>query len=205
MMPTSLSRFDADSDWWEKLGLRGDASKPTGPYEHRLARAAHDVLRAHPPTAFASGDGAAPLSLEDVVALVDAAAAEAKREHESEWERDAEEQRRIGWEKIEGSLAGSDADDRISIGRWAGISRGEAIAWCWNLFQYEPHGFVHPGTEVRARALNSLRAGDIPEVFGYPERARELKARGVLPREYRRYREALGSKIAPVPLAPTDE
>ena len=73
-------------------------------------------------------------------------------------------------------------------------TRGEAAAWCWNLFQYEPHGFVHPGSQLRAEALTQLRAGGLPEVFGYPERASELAGRGITARQYRQHREELGSR-----------
>lgn len=88
-----------------------------------------------------------------------------------------------------------DADKPIVAGRWAGFTRGEATAWCHNLFQFEPHGFVHPGSEVRVRALLALRAGQLSEVFGYPERARALRDSGLTPRSYREHRVALGARI----------
>ena len=99
----------------------------------------------------------------------------------------------LGWAKIEETLADPNADRVITEGRWAGFSRGDANAWCWNLFQYEPHGFTHPGSQVRHEAMQKLQTGGVPEVFGYPERARELAARGLTPREYRRHQEALGA------------
>jgi hypothetical protein len=64
----------------------------------------------------------------------------------------------------------------------------------WLLFRRlaTAHGFVHPGSEVRICALHELEAGGIPSVFGYPERARELEARGLTPQQYRGHKEALG-------------
>lgn len=105
----------------------------------------------------------------------------------------AEERRAQGWREVEAALSAADADEAITVGRWAGFSRGVARAWCWNLFQYEPRGFVHPGTQVRHEAMQELLNGGIPEVFGYPERARKHADRGLNPRSYRVLREALGS------------
>ncbi|WP_053352399.1 hypothetical protein [Leucobacter musarum] len=96
--------------------------------------------------------------------------------------------------RVAGAAASIDAELRITDGPWEGFTRGRAIAWCWNLFQYEPHGFVHPGSEVRVRAWLQLEAGGLPAVFGYPARARELEGNGVTPTSYRELRKALGSR-----------
>ena len=113
-----------------------------------------------------------------------------------------EELRSEGRRLVESALTAPDSDELIEEGRWAGFTRGRAIAWSWNLFQYEPTGFVHPNSEVRFIALKKLENGGIPAVFGYPERAREHEARGLTPLQYREYRDALGTRIHPEAVRP---
>ena len=173
------------STWWEALGLQLIPS--------RSHDATESVLRSVNPIEFASvgSDTEAALSLEQVTARIEAETPEAALCEQ----RAAAQRRAAHLAEFESAFTRADAQAEVTHGRWAGFTRGEAAAWCWNLFQYEPHGFVHPGSEVRARALAELRAGGVPEVFGYPERARELVNRGVTPREYRRHRKALGSPM----------
>ena len=154
-------------DWWTKLGLAV------------TSRTQEDLLRAHPPTGF--GD----LTLDDLAA----------RAAEIENVAALDEERIRGDLRTAQALAASDADIVIEEGRWAGFTRGEAIAWCWTLFQYEPHGFVHPGTQVRLEALAELEGGGIPEVFGYSQRARELAASGSAPLQYRAAKHASGARV----------
>jgi len=169
--------------WWESLGLRGPLDL-SGDISER-------VLREYQPVGFAPvGNDGEVLSLEQVVGLIEAAAGEAK----SRRERAVAERRTADVAEFEAAFELSGSDTIVEHGRWAGFTRGEATAWCWNLFQYEPHGFVHPGSQVRGEALINLRAGGLPEVFGYPERARELTNTGLTPRQYRQHREALGAK-----------
>src|SRR5690606_37641022 len=93
------------------------------------------------------------LTVAQLKALVEEAVADAEQKAERRREADAEERRRYGWARIEEALSAPDADQVVAEGRWAGFTRGEATAWCWNLFQYEPHGFVHPGSQVRQEAM----------------------------------------------------
>lgn len=171
-------------EWWEPLGLRG----PLG----LRSAAAEQVLRGHRPVGFApvTGDADAMLSLDQVIGLIEIA----EREAEQEQQRAATDRRVVDEAAFEAAFEVPSADAVVEDGRWAGFTRGDATAWCWNLFQYEPHGFVHPGSQVRAEGLVKLRAGDLPEAFGYPERARELAKTGMTPRQYRRHREALGAR-----------
>lgn len=102
-----------------------------------------------------------------------------------------------GWERErqEGALANSDLAEEITTGRWAGFTRGEAIAWNWNLFDYEPQGFIAPASQLRMESIRKLKNGDIPEVFGYPERARELADQGITPLQYRESQKAQGKTV----------
>ncbi|WP_449279753.1 hypothetical protein [Leucobacter sp. GX0328] len=152
---------------------------------------AERVLREHPPIGFTSKDDDRPLSLEQVAAMIEAAAQELERQRELA----SIERREADLAEFEAAFDQPNAGDVVERGRWSGLTRGEATAWCWNLFHYEPHGFVHPGSQVRAEALATLRSGVLPEVFGYPERARELIEKGVTARRYRQLREELGSPM----------
>ncbi|MBC9937028.1 MULTISPECIES: hypothetical protein [unclassified Leucobacter] len=121
--------------------------------------------------------------------------AEAERQYEYEAKQAralaAEQRRSLGREKIEAAYMSMDAGKAITEGRWAGFTQSDATAWCWNFFQCEPRGFVHPGSELRIRSMMQLEAGGLPEVFGYPERARALEELGLTPRAYRQHKEAL--------------
>ena len=180
-------------DWWGALDLSYHRIPVTTRHELEVEQAALAVLAAHPPVGFAGDLEGGTLTAVQLKALVERAVANAEEKAECQRGADAEERRRSGWARIEEVLSAADADQVVVEGRWAGLTRGEATAWCWNLFQYEPHGFVHPGSQVRHEAMQKLQAGGLPEVFGYPERARELVSRGLTPREYRRHKEALGA------------
>lgn len=39
---------------------------------------------------------------------------------------------RYGWEKLGAAYSLVDADEVITEGRWAGFTRGDAIAWSWH-------------------------------------------------------------------------
>lgn len=105
----------------------------------------------------------------------------------------AAERLRLGAQKLDEAYAAADAEVVVSEGAWVGFTRADATAWCWNLFQFEPHGFVHPGSQVRAEALALLVRGGLPEVFGYPVRARVHTEAGLTPRSYRAHQVALGA------------
>lgn len=182
-MRPSNTQSTSRNDWWELLGLRG-------PLGSRVSDSAERMLRQYIPVGFATTDGGDVLNLEQIVELISVADEEAERKREHE----AAERRAADVAAFETSFTLPNAGVTVDEGRWAGFTRGEATAWCWNLFQYEPHGFVHPGSQVRAEALAKLRAGSLPEVFGYPERARMLAESGMTPRQYREHREALGSR-----------
>ena len=192
MSTTRFSHYRSD-DWWRQLGLGYQGLVLTSRHEHRISEAVLAVLRAHPPVAFAGNGENTPLSTDDMAALISAATDEADRVGEEERRLAAETRRAEGQARVEAALAIPDAGAVITDGRWAGFTKGEAFAWCWTLFQYEPHGFVHPGTQVRHEAMQQLERGDLPTVFGYPERAKELKAQGLEPKQYRLLKEALGA------------
>lgn len=179
--------------WWSEFDLSYHRIPVTTRHELEVEQAALAVLAAHPPVGFAGDLEGVTLTAVQLKALVEEAVADAEQEAERQREADAEERRRLGWARVEEAPTRRDADQVVVEGRWAGLTRGEATAWCWNLFQYEPHGFVHPGSQVRHEAMRKLQAGGLPEAFGYPERARELVSRGLTPREYRRHKEALGT------------
>lgn len=192
MSTTRFSQHRSD-DWWSQLGLRFQSLGMASGHEHRIEEAVLAVLREHPPVAFACGDDSPPLSTKDLVTLIEVATKEAERVSKEERRLAAEIRRAKGLAQIEAAFAMPSADSIIADGRWAGFTKGEAFAWCWTLFQYEPHGFVHPGTQVRHEAMQQLERGDLPTVFGYPERAKELAAQGLDPKQYRLHKEALGA------------
>lgn len=132
-------------------------------------------------------------TLEQFAELIREAASITEKKAAVDRELAAADRLRFGWQKVEAAYSLADADEVIAEGRWTGFTRGDAIAWSWNLFQYEPSGFTHPGSQVRAEALQLLESGGLPEVFGYPERARAHAARGLSPKQYRKHREALGA------------
>ena len=172
--------------WWEPLGLR------------LVSSAAGQVLRAHPPAGFGDGDGNEPVGLAELEGMVRRAEGEAeqRRRREAVDLHGMRRSTRIAADAdFETAYELHDGDAGLEHGRWIGFTNAEAAAWCWNLFQYEPRGFVPPGSMLRTIALAQLRAGGLPEVFDYPERARALAASGMSPRAYRHYREALGSPV----------
>lgn len=191
----STSRFSPhhSDDWWSQLGLRYQGLALASRHEHRITEAVLAVLREHPPVAFVGNSENSPLYTEDMVALIAAATDEADRVGEEERRLAMEARRTEGQARVEAALAMPDAGVVITDGRWAGFTKGEAFAWCWTLFQYEPHGFVHPGTQVRHEAMEQLERGELPSVFGYPERATELAAQGLNVKQYRLHKEALGA------------
>lgn len=181
--------------WWSALDLT-----LTG--DHRFVRnpdspeTVQGFLRSCAPVAFERMNEQGEterLTLEEVAARLAAiereqAAAELRRSEER-----AAARLQLGWQKIEEAYAAPDATTLVAEGAWIGFTRADATAWCWNLFQFEPHGFVHPGSQVRVEALALLGRGGLPEVFGYPARARTHMAAGLTPRSYREHRIALGS------------
>lgn len=98
-----------------------------------------------------------------------------------------------GREAVEAAYADSGSAKLISVGDWVGFNKADAIAWCWNLYQFEPHGFVHPASELRMRREQELESGGIPEGGGYAAKARSYAERSVTPQQYREAREVLGS------------
>lgn len=192
MSTTRFSHHNSD-EWWNQIGLRYQGLVMTSLHEQRIEEAVLGVLREHPPVAFVGGNDSLPLSTMDLIVLIQAATKEAEQAGEEERQVSAEIRRAEGLAQVEAAFAMPGADLIIPEGRWAGLTKGEAFAWCWTLFQYEPHGFVHPGTQVRYEAMQQLEQGDLPTVFGYPERAKELKTRGLDPKQYRLHKEALGA------------
>ena len=184
-MPSAHFVQRPETDWWKPLGLRLQ--------EDKFRFATEEILRTHIPVAFqpAEGTGNTSLGLDQLVRRI----TDAECENTVLRAQAAKARRASDDAEFEAASERPDAHERVEEGRWAGFTRGEATAWCWNLFQFEPHGSVHPGSEVRARALTELRGGGLPEVFGYPKRARELADRSVTPQKYREYRKALGAPM----------
>lgn len=179
--------------WWESIGLRYSSLLLVSSDERAVQEAVLEVLREHPPVAFANGASGAPeLTVQQLGELVRHTTAQVELDEQQRRVEAAEERRVYGWEQVEAALSESEDDDPMRHGPWAGLTWGEARAWCWNLFQYEPHGFVLPGSLLRQKALAELEEGGLPDVFGYPKRARELAALGLSPRDYRQHKEALG-------------
>lgn len=183
--------FGRDTAWWHELGLSAGIGL-------RDRTVIESVLRQYEPVGFRRvagecGDSApvtAVITAAEIAAAITAAEVEAAHaRHEARAER-----RRENTAESEAALASADADDAVVEGRWAGFTFGEARAWCFNLFEFEPMGAAHPKVQLRVESLAKLRAGELPEVFGYPERARQLRDRGLSPREYRRMREALSTR-----------
>lgn len=196
-MPTPKNRFTRPDGWWDELSLRYQGVPAATEGEFGIQQAVLRVLAAHPPVGFVGETEGSTITSNQLSELINSAIENAKRQAKRKRESAAKEQRELGWSKVEEALSAADADRVIDEGRWAGFRRGEAVAWCWNLFQYEPHGFTHPGNQVRHEAMQLLQNGGLPEVFDYPERARVLEDRGLTPREYRRHREALGAGMFP--------
>lgn len=181
----------ADSGaWWSELGLAAVGA------DSRLTARVLGELR---PVGFAvtgstSGEGTVGgqvLSQKQVAQRLAAARVE-------EEARRARVRERLSLELVvafEAALVRPDGDVPVTEGRWAGFTRAEAEAWSWALFEFEPRGIAHPGSQLRYESQQRLRAGDLPEAFGYPERARRLADSGLTPRAYRdlriAHREAL--------------
>ena len=175
--------------WWTSLGLHDRVGERHSPNERQLRDDILAILREYRPVQFERAADDTIVGF-DVVAQ---AIAVAEREHEQR-ARLAEQQRVAeGWERIAAAYSAPDAQETITEGKWIGFTRARAIAWCWNLFQYEPKGFILPNSIVRERALRELKSGGIPAVFDYPERARQLEAQGMTPETYRRQKEADGA------------
>jgi hypothetical protein len=179
-------------EWWLRLGL--SASDPAGNSANDpLVQEAKDrILRTHRPVLFAVETDNGPTAqktLDQVVADLDAA----KRGAEFAVQDAAHRREQRGRDAMMAALAAPDADDLVTTGEWAGFTRGRAIAWCWNLYQFEPHGFVPPNSIVRQRNVRALESGDIPNGFGYADRARELEAGGTTPAVYRTLKVTQGA------------
>lgn len=187
--------FDHGTAWWYELGL-------TAGIGLRDRALIESVLRQYEPVGFRSitgedGDsapGTAAITVSGIAEAIVAAEIKAKRAREK-----ARATRHLeNTSEFEAALASADAGVLVTEGRWAGFTVGEARAWCFNLFEFEAVGAAQPKVQLRFESLAKLRAGELPEVFGYPERARQLHDTGLSPREYRRIREALSARPANV-------
>lgn len=192
-----------ENEWWRVISLsQGDylTRTETGHHDRQTAR---KVLSQYVPVGFvrsSSADqvvAAGNVSAENMISLTELAAliAEAQQRDAEERERAQEKWQVLRRQQFDRVLAAPDADEPITEGRWQGFTKGEALAWCHNLFDYEPHGFTHPANEVRTRAFQKLVEGEPATVFAYPERAREHVARGLTAEQYRRMKEQLGEKL----------
>lgn len=165
---------------WESLGLLSRHGSSTNEVRQRAAEL--DALT----SAWSRGE-ADPLALAAV-----AAAARVQVATEIADEDRARAQR--GRRAVLAAASAPDADNVVATGEWAGFSRARALGWCWNLYQYEPHGFTGPGAQLRHENLRRLENGDVPDGFGYAARARVLEAEGLTPRSYREFKEKLGAR-----------
>lgn len=98
---------------------------------------------------------------------------------------------KLGRDAIAQAYAAADAEQPITAGDWSGLTKAEAAAWCWNFFQYEPYGFVHPAKMIRQRRERELEEGLLPEGTVYAERARSFIGRDITPQQYRAAKEML--------------
>lgn len=184
----------SNNDWWRKLGLNPQGGLLHMTENERYAvLVAEEYLRTLEPTRFVQQKtgGTTELTMDEVVEGLKSIQADVA----AEIEQMQQNERDLGWSHIRAARAAADAEDILVDGEWEGFTRSDAIAWCWNLFQYEPHGFISPGNIVRHRALDELKAGSVPSVFGYARRARELKLSGATPESYRMAKEAIGARL----------
>ena len=189
-MSTSFDRLFRDDSWWAQLGFPDWQLAFT---VHEASDHFADLLDASAGRVRLQANPSDRLTLEQFRDRLREAKKEARRKEEEKQAALVERRRQLGWQMIEAAYSAPDADGQITTGRWAGFSRGDATAWCWNLFQYEFRGLAHPKIEVLHRGMEELQAGGLPEALWCPERAHELHARGLKPREYRQHHEALGS------------
>jgi len=188
---TNNLSIDVGSAWWQRLGLTAGTSHRASSHEHAVAQVRARYLSALHPTFTTSDAGTPHLTLDDVIsqlAAIDAG-------HEEERAQHQREERERGWDRIRAARAAADAEEPIDSGDWAGFTRADATAWCWNLYQYEPHGFGGVGAMVRHRNLAALKGGGVPAGFGYARRARELALAGATPESYRTAKEAMSAKV----------
>lgn len=182
------------TEWWDQIGLRYGGRLLVSRHEGQIREAVTELLHKHPPVGFVGDAPGETITPEELAQRVRQQTEEIELAGEARREAAAQERSRMGRERVEAALNDPALTVPIEEGRWAGFTHGEAIAWCWNLFQYEPRGFISPGSQLRQESLRRLEAGEIPDVFGYPERARELADEGLDPREYRRFKEASGAR-----------
>ena len=107
--------------------------------------------------------------------------------------RDAEARERLGHDAIEAAYAAPDAELVIETGFWKGFTKADARAWSWNLFQFEPYGFIIPTSFATSRQQQELESGLIPENELYAKRARGFVLFGQSPLQYRENRLAMSS------------
>ncbi|MGF3055538.1 hypothetical protein [Microbacterium sp. YY-01] len=183
----SASYFKFRTDFWpNELGLAVADRFPLSPnMGMAVAKAVAAFLTKHPPVAFKGDAEGETLTFDELRDRLQSVSKETETTLKRKEESRPADERAAGWKLVEEALSAPDATDVVPDGPWAGFTRGDAQAWCWNLFHYEPTGFVHPNSQVRAEALQELRAGSLPAVFGYPQRARELVSFGLTPRSYR--------------------
>lgn len=185
----SDENHNTETGWWTTLGLSDRFGSGHTTNERKLREDILAVLREYRPEQFHRVSHDVSVGFEDVANEI----ASAEREHEQRMQLAEQQRVAAGWERIAAAYAAPDAHEVITEGEWVGFTRARAIAWCWNLFQYEPKGFILPRSIVRQRALRELKNGGIPAVFGYSERARQLEAQGQTPETYRRQKEADGA------------
>lgn len=179
-------------EWWQRLGLSAFNPAFNSVNDKRTLDAKMGVLSSHVPVLFAialDGDQSAEKTLDEVIAEL----GRAEKDVASQIEDAARDREQRGRAAMASANAAPDADEIIAEGDWVGFTRANAIAWCWNLYQYEPHGFVLPNSILREQRVRKLESGGIPDGFGYADRARELEAAGTTAKEYRTMKEAQGA------------
>ena len=176
-------------EWWTSLALQDRIGDHHSPNESQLREDILAVLYTYRPSGYEHATDGSPVSEQYIVETI----AAAERAHDERMRVAAKAREEEGWRRLRAAYEAPDADEMVMEGDWVGFTRACAIAWCWNLFQYEPKGFVMPLCYVRAKALRELESGGIPTVFDYAARARELEARGQTPEGYRRTKEQEGA------------
>lgn len=177
------SKTAGANDWLHTLGL---SPRATSARQRQL-------LRSLTPIGFTrqSEKSTELLSASDVASEIEMIRAD----EDAAAKADPELRRIRGLRNVQEALTAVDADEPVMSGSWVGFARGRALAWCWNLYQYEPHGFISPGSQLRMKNIALLKRGELPDGFGYAERARELELSGVDPEHYRTMQSLLGRRI----------
>lgn len=181
----------AAHQWWDQIGLR--QSHMLG-----LDEEASAILRSHQPVGFQDPNGQI-VSLAEFTIRINQHIEHVRAQEEKCRERRLCESLQAGDTAIDIAYTRDDAAEVIASGAWAGFASADAIAWSWNMFQFEAR---HVGAVAHKRQLYYERfdrflQGELPEYFGFAELARSyVQTGGLTPRAYRHMKKVLGAAPA---------